>query len=144
MPSTGGIKIGSSYDEARTRKVNAEAEIAELELARVHGTLVLAADVVQAWEDVLGALKGKLLSIPTKAAPVVSAESDAALCQHILEDLLNEALEELSNYEPIIDPASTSGVSDAPEDSDTGSKAATKTKRKRVGRPKKTTGFADK
>jgi phage terminase Nu1 subunit (DNA packaging protein) len=74
MPSTGGVKVGSSYDEARTRKVNAEAEIAELELARVHGTLVLAADVVQAWEDVLGALKGKLLSIPTKAAPVVSAE----------------------------------------------------------------------
>jgi hypothetical protein len=144
MPSTGGVKVGSSYDEARTRKVNAEAEIAELELARVHGTLVLAADVVQAWEDVLGALKGKLLSIPTKAAPVVSAEPDAALCQTILEDLLNEALEELSNYEPTIDPSSTSGTTDALEDSDTGSKAATKTKRKRVGRPKKTTGFADK
>lgn len=144
MASTGGVKIGSSYDEARTRKVNAEAEIAELELARVHGTLVLAADVVQAWEDVLGALKGKLLSIPTKAAPVVSAEPDAALCQTILEDLLNEALEELSNYEPTIDPSSTSGATDAPEESDSGSKAATKTKRKRVGRPKKTAGFADK
>jgi len=144
MASTGGVKIGSSYDEARTRKVDAEAEIAELELAKVHGTLVLAVDVVQAWEDVLGALKGKLLSIPTKAAPVVSAEPDAAMCQTILEDLLNEALEELSNYEPTIDPSSTSGATDAPEESDSGSKAATKTKRKRVGRPKKTTGFADK
>ena len=144
MASTGGVKIGSSYDEARTRKVNAEAEIAELELARVHGTLVLAADVVQAWEDVLGALKGKLLSIPTKAAPVVSAESDAALCQTILEDLMNEALEELSNYEPTIDPASTSGPSATPDESDIGPEAAAKTKRKRVGRPKKTVGFSDK
>ena len=144
MASTGGVKIGSSYDEARTRKVNAEAEIAELELARVHGTLVLASDVVQAWEDVLGALKGKLLSIPTKAAPVVSAESDAALCQTILEDLLNEALEELSNYEPNINPSSTSGAIDAPEVSDSGSEAAPKTKRKRVGRPKKTIGLSDK
>ena len=40
MPSTGGVKIGSSYDEARTRKVNAEAEIAELELKKIHGELV--------------------------------------------------------------------------------------------------------
>jgi hypothetical protein len=139
-----GVSLGSPYDEARTRKVNAEAEIAELELARVHGTLVLAADVVQAWEDVLGALKGKLLSIPTKAAPVVSAESDAALCQTVLEDLMNEALEELSNYEPTIDPSSTSGLSVTSEEGDNGPEAASKTKRKRVGRPKKTAGFADK
>lgn len=143
MASTGGVKIGSSYDEARTRKVNAEAEIAELELARVHGTLVLAADVVQAWEDVLGALKGKLLSIPTKSAPVVSAESDAALCQAVLEDLMNEALEELSNYEPTIDPSSTSGLSATSDESDSATEAPTKTKRKRVGRPKKTVGFSD-
>lgn len=143
MASTGGVKIGSSYDEARTRKVNAEAEIAELELARVHGTLVLAADVVQAWEDVLGALKGKLLSIPTKSAPVVSAESDAALCQTVLEDLMNEALEELSNYEPTIDPASTSGLSATSDESDSATEAPAKTKRKRVGRPKKTVGFSD-
>ena len=144
MASTGGVKIGSSYDEARTRKVNAEAEIAELELARVHGTLVIASDVVQAWEEVLGALKGKLLSIPTKAAPVVSAEPEAAQCQHILEDLMNEALEELSNYEPSIDPSSTSGLSDPSEESDSGSKATTKTNSKRVGRPKKATRLTDK
>ena len=47
-------------------KVNAEAEIAELELAKVRGELVIAEDVVKAWDDVLSALKGKLLSIPTK------------------------------------------------------------------------------
>ena len=139
-----GVSLGSPYDEARTRKVNAEAEIAELELARVHGTLVIAVDVVQAWEEVLGALKGKLLSIPTKAAPVVSAEPDAAQCQHILEDLMNEALEELSNYEPSIDPSSTSGLSDPSEESDSGSKATTKTNSKRVGRPKKAARLTDK
>lgn len=144
MASTGGVKIGSSYDEARTRKVNAEAEIAELELARVHGTLVVAADVVHAWEEVLGALKGKLMSIPTKAAPVVSAEPEAAQCQHILEDLMNEALEELSNYEPSVDPSSTSGLNESPEESDTDSKATTKTNSKRVGRPKKATRLTDK
>jgi hypothetical protein len=144
MASTGGVKIGSSYDDARTRKVNAEAEIAELELARVHGTLVIATDVVDAWEEVLGALKGKLLSLPTKAAPVVSAESDPSQCQNILEDLMNEALEELSNYEPSIDPSSTGGSGESSDESDSNTKAAKKTKSKRVGRPKKATGLANK
>jgi hypothetical protein len=141
--STGGVKLGSSYDEARTRKVNAEAEIAELELAKVRGELVIAEDVVKAWDDVLSALKGKLLSIPTKAAPVVSAEPEAGSCQKILEDLINEALEELSNYEPNIDP--TAAASSQPsEEADTGTKASAAPKRKRVGRPKKTAGLANK
>ena len=139
MPSTGGVKIGSSYDEARTRKVNAEAEIAELELATVHGTLVVAEDVVKAWEEVLGALKGKLLSIPTKAAPVVSAESEAGMCQDILEDLMNEALEELSNYDPSVNATETKGTTEASEDGNKDSKAASETKRKPVGRPRKKT-----
>ena len=139
MASTGGVKIGSSYDEARTRKVNAEAEIAELELATVHGTLVVAEDVVKAWEEVLGALKGKLLSIPTKAAPIVSAETEAGVCQDILEDLMNEALEELSNYDPSVNATETKGTEEAPEDGNKNTKAATKANRKSVGRPKKTT-----
>jgi hypothetical protein len=139
MASTGGVKIGSSYDEARTRKVNAEAEIAELELATVHGTLVVAEDVVKAWEEVLGALKGKLLSIPTKAAPIVSAETEAGICQDILEDLMNEALEELSNYDPSVNATETKGTEEAPEDGNKNAKATTKTNRKSVGRPKKTT-----
>ena len=37
-----------SYDEARTRKVAAEAEIAELELAKIRNDLAIVADVVKA------------------------------------------------------------------------------------------------
>jgi len=130
MASTGGVKLGSTYDEARTRKVTAEAEIAELELAKIQGTLVSADDVVKAWEDVLGALKAKLLSIPTKGAPVISTETDTPVCQRILEDLINEALEELSNYDPKVSAASSKTPS-GPNDSK-------KPTRSRRGRPKKT------
>jgi len=144
MASTGGIKLGSTYDEARTRKVNAEAEISEIELAKIKGSLVVAADVVAAWENVLGAMKGKLLSLPTKAAPIVAAESDAGGCQQILEGILSEALEELSNYDPSINAGDTKRPAVAPEDGDLDSEAPTKVKRKRVGRPKKTAGLADK
>lgn len=140
MPSTGGVKLGSTYDEARTRKVNAEAQIAELELEKIHGTLVVAEDVVSAWNDVLGALKAKLLAIPAKGAPVLATETQTGQCQVILEDLIYEALEELSNYEPTVDP--TASTVTTSEDVDTDTKATTKTKRKPVGRPRKTAGLA--
>lgn len=139
MPSTGGVKLGSSYDEARTRKVNAEAEIAELELKKIHAELVNADDVVQAWTDVLGSVKSRLLSIPTKAAPVVAAESNAGMCQKIVEDLIQEALEELSRYEPTISP--TQATASETEESDDSAEATAKPKRKRVGRPRKTAGL---
>ncbi len=140
MASTGGVKIGSSYDEARTRKVNAEAEIAELELKKIHGELVNADDVVTAWTDVLGSVKSRLLSIPTKAAPVVAAESNAGLCQNIIEDLITEALDELSRYDPKITPTeATAGETETSDESDD---APAKTKRKRMGRPRKAAGLA--
>ena len=137
MASTGGVKLGSSYDEARTRKVNAEAEIAEIELKKIHGELVVAEDVVSAWNDVLAALKAKLMSIPVKGAPIVSAESSTNVCKSVLEDLISEALEELSNYDPTIDP--TTASVESPEESNGDTKAAPKAKRKSVGRPRKTT-----
>ena len=137
MASTGGVKLGSSYDEARTRKVNAEAEIAELELKKIHGELVVAEDVISAWNDVLAALKAKLMSIPTKGAPILSAETNTGVCKSVLEDLIIEALEELSNYDPKIDP--TTASVEPPETGDSDTQAATKAKRKPVGRPRKTT-----
>jgi hypothetical protein len=144
MAGTGGVLIGSSYDEARTRKISAEAEIAELELAKVKGILVLADDVVDAWKDVLNALRGKLLSLPTKAAPMLAVETEPPACQEICEQLINEALEELSNYDPLFDPASTKRTEGSSAEGDDEPKAPAKKKSKRVGRPRKTTGLANK
>jgi hypothetical protein len=133
-PTTGGIIIGSSYDEARTRKINAEAEIAELELAKIRGTLCMTDDVVKAWESVLHACKAKFLSLPTKVAPVVANESDVAKVKDFLEGAIREALTELSNYQPEIDPVRTG--SGAVENDPGGEEEEPKPKRK-VGRPKK-------
>jgi hypothetical protein len=136
MPSTGGVKIGSTYDVERTRKMAADARIAEIELRKVEGELVIAEEVVDAWTSVVGAVKARLLSIPTKAAPIVANENQAGECQIILEDLINEALEELSNYDPTTNPTSTSAG--ASEESDDDVQPTTTPKRKSVGRPRKT------
>ena len=129
-PTTGGIIIGSDYDTARTRKMNADAEIAELELARIRGTLCLTDDVVAAWETVLQAAKAKFLGLPTKMAPIVANETDTGIVKDLLEQQLREALTELSNYQPQVDPVRTGTVqSDEPTEA--------KPAPKKRGRPRK-------
>lgn len=140
--STGGIIIGSSYDEARTRKINAEAEIAELDLAKIRGTLCLTDDVVKAWETVLHACKAKFLSLPTKVAPIVANESDVAIIKDHLENAIREALLELSNYQPAIDPVNTGSASTESIAGDEAPDAPAAPKRGRVGRPRKTAGLS--
>lgn len=140
--STGGIAIGSNYEEARTRKVAAEAQIAELELERIKGTLCLAEDVVKAWETVLYACKAKFLAMPTKVAPLLANEIDVSKIQLILEEQIKEALSELANYQPSIDPINTGSTAIEPIDGDEAIDSTPKTKRGRMGRPRKTTGLA--
>lgn len=137
-PTTGGIIIGSSYDEARTRKINAEAEIAELELAKIRQTLCLTDDVVKAWESVLHACKSKFLSMPSKISPVLANESDTAVIKQLLEDQIREALSELANYQPSVDPVHTGATTVEPVGGDEPTAAAAAPKRGRVGRPRKT------
>ena len=132
-PTTGGVLIGSSYDEARTRKVNAEAEIAELELAKIRGTLCMTSDVVAAWESVLHACKAKFLALPTKVAPILATETDVVVAKDHLENAIREALAELSNYQPAIDPVRTGSVSQEATEETT----AVEQPKRKVGRPKK-------
>ena len=132
-PTTGGVLIGSSYDEARTRKVNAEAEIAELELAKIRGTLCMTNDVVAAWESVLHACKAKFLALPTKVAPILATETDVVVAKDYLENAIREALTELSNYQPSIDPVRTGSVAEEV----TEETAVVEQPKRKVGRPKK-------
>lgn len=137
-PTTGGVLIGSSYDEARTRKVNAEAEIAELDLAKIRGELCRTDDVVKAWSDVLYACRAKFLSLPTKLAPVVSTETEIAVIRDIIERQVHEALAELANYEPSLNPTSAGRTLSEAESSDGPTESSTPANRRPVGRPRKT------
>lgn len=121
-----------TYDEARTRKVAAEAEIAELELARIRGTLCLTDDVVKAWETVLHACRAKLLAMPSKLAPNVVNETDISAIKDIIESQVREALDELSNYQPTVDPTGTGSAKQVDD-----MKEAEPSKKK-MGRPRKT------
>ena len=131
-----------TYDEARTRKVAAEAEIAELELAKIRGDLAIVADVVTAWDDVLSAMKAKLLAIPTKMGPELAADDDATVIQAKLEAEIRECLDELSNYDPLSDPTGAAIPVIESEEVDAGAEAPAKANRKPVGRPRKASKLA--
>ncbi len=57
---------GETLLEAKARRERALATMAEIELKRRSGELVLASDVLKEWTTVLRAARSKLLSLPTR------------------------------------------------------------------------------
>lgn len=106
-----------SIDEARRRKVSAEAAMMELDLSKRRGEVVEIADVAEMVGEDYANVRAKLLSLPAKLAPVLATESDIAACQGLLEAGISEALDELS----------TDGIYSAeegPHEGDTGPEGA--------------------
>ena len=121
----------------RTRKLAAEAQLAEMELAKARHEFVAVADVASAWGEVLSAVRGRLLSMPTTLATIVANENEVARCQAIVETQIHEALTELSGYVPEIDAGRVSGAAGNGDASYGGATATAQAKRRPVGRPRK-------
>lgn len=96
-------------DEAKRRKLAAEASLAEFDLALKQGTAVSVLDFEHAWNSMLGAARSKLLGIGSALGPELSITTDPAECGEKIDFAVKEALAELSEYQPdlSIDPAGT-------------------------------------
>ena len=129
----------ADYNAARARKMEADAQMAELELLQAKGKLVPAEDVAGAWTDVLSAMKARLLALPSVCAPVCATETELATIQSILENQVREALDELSSYQPHEHAGRTSVTESGDSGGNADAKAAAPSKRGRVGRPRKAT-----
>lgn len=129
----------ADYNAARARKMEADAQMAELELLQAKGKLVPAEDVAGAWTDVLSAMKARLLALPSVCAPVCATETELATIQSILENQIREALDELSAYQPHEHAGRTSVTASGDSVSDANAETAAKVKRGKVGRPRKAT-----
>ena len=129
----------ADYNAARARKMEADAQMAELELLQAKGKLVPAEDVAGAWVDVLAAMKARLLALPSVCAPICATETELATIQSILENQIREALDELSAYQPHEHAGRTSVTASGDSVSDANAETAAKVKRGKVGRPRKAT-----
>ena len=91
-----GNNDANDIDEAKLRKLAAEAAMAELELGKRRGELVEMEEMLDILGTQLANVRQKLLSMPTKAAPQAIAIKDAVEMETLLEEFVVEALEELS------------------------------------------------
>lgn len=111
-----GASQPSDYHTEKARLVKLQADKAQIDLDILEEKLIFAADVQKAWENVLMAFKSKLMAIPTKAAPVIAAETQPGQIQQILDDLVRETLAELANYDPEIDPTAATSIGSEGDD----------------------------
>jgi len=95
-----GDVVTIDENEARRRKLAAEAGLAELELHMANGAAVAIKDQEKIWVQMVGAARAKLLSLPTKLCRLVAIEVEPAACQALMEDGISEALGELAGFEP--------------------------------------------
>ena len=86
-----------SWDEARARKVAAEAEMAEMELAKERGLLLPVEMVAEINENIFGVFRARMTALPAKAAPDVFSADSLTEAKTLLKQHINAALDELAN-----------------------------------------------
>lgn len=95
--------------EAMERRTRAQADLAELDLARRRGDLVEVAVVEMMIRNVIAAARGRLLAMPTKLTPLLVGQHSRAVIQARIDKEINDALASLVNTPDILrslrDPA---------------------------------------
>lgn len=96
LPVLMGPGKPTSFDDAKARKMAAEAELAEAELARIRGEQVPIGDTVKVVEEICIAIRAKCLSVPSKMTPIIiAAEQTEASVRALLDRAMREVLNEL-------------------------------------------------
>ena len=89
-------KKSSEYNFHRTRREKFNADILELDLAEKKGKLVMIEDVLTAEKNIASIVRTKLLSIPSKVAPLVAPEKSVKKIKSTLDEVIREVLHELA------------------------------------------------
>lgn len=109
-------EVGAAdYGIERARLVKARADLAEMEAARMRGDLILAADVIAAWTEVVALMRARLLALPDKIAPqlfTAGAHETTSIAEgrDILRNAVFEALRELAAAKVRLRPSSEGDI----------------------------------
>lgn len=110
-----GKEPANGENDAKQRKLMAEAELAELELAEKRGLAVSIAAAQAAWAAMIGSARAKLRGIGSKLGPIVATEIDPFKCRLLVDEAIDEALLELSEEDLHIDTGESEGAPDGGE-----------------------------
>jgi hypothetical protein len=100
--SGGSEEKGNSREalkDEKLRRMVIRRKIEELKLGELKGDLLRGDDIEKAVGAVLTRLRINLLAIPLGAAPLVQGKTDANEIAEILENRLNRALNEVTNFD---------------------------------------------
>ena len=87
-----------NYNTERAKLIKAKRELQELELAEKRNDLHSSEDIKLVMTDMLIKFKSRMMAIPAKASPALSKETDQTKIFKQLKKLVEEGLEELSDY----------------------------------------------
>ena len=87
---------GLNYEVERARLTAEQADREAMKNATSRGELLVRADVTTAVRAAFSRVRAKLLAVPSRAAPLITAMSNATAVQEKLTDFVYEALHELS------------------------------------------------
>jgi phage terminase Nu1 subunit (DNA packaging protein) len=87
----------TSLTDERTKLTKIKREKAETELSIIREEFIHREKAREAWGRVIMAVRSRLLSIPTKSAPLLANVKSKTKCKKIVEEMIHEALCELAN-----------------------------------------------
>lgn len=96
--------VGITEQEAKVRKLIAEALMKEVELEQSRGVLVNIEDAIRAEEKEQGIVRAGLLSFPARCAPFMVQVPDENTARQLLEDQIHQLMHSIATQ------------TDAPED----------------------------
>lgn len=89
------------YNAERAKLVRAKRESQELELQLRRKEVHTTEDVEQVMTDTLVRFKTRLMAIPAKLSPILSKKKDQTEIFKMLKTAIDEALEELSDFQTV-------------------------------------------
>ena len=85
------------FDEARTKKMEADARLAEMSADTMASQLVESSSVVETWERSFAKIKTKITALPNKMGPILAVQDDPKICTNQLKNAINKILNELAS-----------------------------------------------
>lgn len=89
------------YNTERAKLIRAKRLNEEYDLQQKEGDLHASADIENVLTVMLINFKSRLSSIPAKLAPILAKKTDRAEINNVLKEAVDEALNELSDFETI-------------------------------------------
>lgn len=79
------------------RLIKAQADEKELQVEQLRGSLILRTEVLEYWQSMLASMRARLLSIPSRSAPIIITASTVSDVEQVLTLHVHEALAELAS-----------------------------------------------